>query len=61
MNRTKELEEKIRHHRDLYYKGSPEISDDVFDTLVQELEKIASDSLVLKEVGSPAEFAKSKH
>ena len=51
--RREELEDHIRHHRELYYNQQPEISDEEFDTLVDELQDLASDSPVLAEVGAP--------
>ena len=60
--RTKtSLEQKIKQHRELYYKGTPEISDDAFDTLVLALQKKDPNSPVLTQVGAPVEFAKVKH
>ena len=60
--RTKtSLAQKIKQHRELYYKGTPEISDDAFDTLVLALQKRDPNNPVLTQVGAPAEFAKVKH
>lgn len=36
---SKQLEAEIRRHRDLYYNQQPEISDEEFDTLVEEFKK----------------------
>ncbi|MCZ6794515.1 MAG: NAD-dependent DNA ligase LigA [Planctomycetota bacterium] len=49
------LEQEIRRHRDLYYNRQPEITDAEFDALVEELEKLAPDSPVLAEVGTPVD------
>lgn len=49
------LEAEIRHHRELYYNLTPEITDDEFDTLVEQLQEIAPESPVLAEVGAPPE------
>ncbi|MCH2129982.1 MAG: NAD-dependent DNA ligase LigA [Pirellulaceae bacterium] len=51
--RIDQLEEEVRHHRLLYYNEQPEISDEEFDTLVEELQEIAPNSPVLAEVGAP--------
>src|SRR5262245_64151957 len=51
--RVEELEREIRRHRDLYYNRQPVISDEEFDLLVDELEKLAPRSQVLAEVGAP--------
>ena len=37
MGRIQELEELIRHHKILYYRGAPEISDSAYDKLEDEL------------------------
>ncbi len=52
-NRREELEQLIRRHRELYYNREPEIGDEEFDTLVEELQELAPDSPVLEEVGAP--------
>lgn len=57
----KAIERKIKRHRELYYKGEPEISDEAFDTLFQELQRLDPTNQVLTQVGSKAEFAKAKH
>lgn len=49
---VKRLEKEILRHRDLYYKGNPELSDDDYDRLEEELREIAPDSPVLKAVGT---------
>jgi len=51
--RIQELEERIRHHRDLYYNGKPEITDAEFDRLVDDLRELSPESAVLSEVGAP--------
>ena len=51
--RVEELEREIRRHRDLYYNRQPAISDEEFDRLVDELERLAPDSPALAEVGAP--------
>lgn len=50
-----ELAEKIRHHRELYYRGVPEISDEEFDALEDRLRDLEPDHPVLAEVGAPPE------
>ncbi len=47
------LEHSIRYHRQLYYNQQPEISDEEFDTLVEQLQELAPESEVLAEVGAP--------
>jgi len=48
-----ELEAAVRHHNRLYFVDhAPEISDQEFDRLVQELKKRKPDSKVLGEIGS---------
>ena len=37
MNKEKELEALIEHHKVLYYQGRPEIEDHEFDKLEDEL------------------------
>ena len=49
--RVAALEAEIRRHRQLYYNETPEISDDEFDALEQELRELDPDSPVLREVG----------
>lgn len=56
-----ELEAAIRHHRNVYYNGRPQISDADFDTLVEALKKLAPDSPVLSEVGAPVVENKRDH
>src|SRR5262245_39437310 len=51
--RADELEREIRRHRDLYYNRQPVISDEEFDRMVDELERLAPESTVLAEVGAP--------
>jgi DNA ligase (NAD+) len=46
------LAAKIRHHRNLYYNGTPEISDAEFDALEDRLRDLAPDHPVLAEVGA---------
>lgn len=47
------LARQIRHHRDRYYAGDPEISDAEFDALEDRLRELAPDHPVLAEVGAP--------
>jgi DNA ligase (NAD+) len=47
------LAERIRHHRDRYYRGEPEISDAEFDALEDRLRQLAPDHPVLAELGAP--------
>lgn len=52
MNKEKDLENKIRHHKALYYQGRPEISDVEYDRLENELRNINPESQILNMVGS---------
>jgi len=62
MNKVKELEEQIIHHKMLYYAGRPEISDYKFDKLEEQLKNICPDSLVLEMIGAiPVTGEKVKH
>lgn len=45
------LERKIEKHRELYYKGIPEISDTDYDKLEAELRKIKPESILFQKVG----------
>ncbi len=50
-----ELEREIRHHNRLYWiDNAPEISDEEYDRLVRELERLAPDSPVLAEIAAGA-------
>ena len=59
MGRIAELQELILHHKIMYYQGKPEISDQNFDKLEDELRKLDPDNNALKVVGS-AELSKDK-
>lgn len=50
-NRVQELEKLILHHKELYYQGKPEISDEKFDKLEEELKKLDPENPVLDIVG----------
>ena len=57
-----ELETEIRRHSELYYNGTPEITDKEFDDLVDELKALDPDSPALAEVGAaPVWGRKVKH
>jgi len=62
MNHTKvqELEQKILRHKELYYKGSPEISDEAFDKLESQLRDIDPKNPVLQMVGYEAKDTTNK-
>lgn len=48
-----ELEELVRYHNDAYFqRNAPEISDELFDKLVETLRRKSPDSLMLQQVGS---------
>jgi len=51
----KELEDKVRKHRRLYYAGEPEITDEAFDAIEDTLRRFYPDSPVLAETGAPPE------
>lgn len=51
-DRIKELEMLILKHKDLYYKGKPQISDFDYDKLEDELRSLDSHNYVLEIVGS---------
>lgn len=53
VKKERELEKQIRYHRDLYYNKQPEILDEAFDFLVEELQKLSPNSPVLAEVQKP--------
>ncbi|MBN2873636.1 MAG: NAD-dependent DNA ligase LigA [Spirochaetales bacterium] len=61
--RVAELEAVITRHQNLYYNGTPEISDAAFDELWDELVALAPDSAVLARVGRDASdgFQKARH
>ncbi len=46
------LAENIRHHRRLYYNETPELSDESFDALENQLRKLAPNHPVFAEVGA---------
>lgn len=48
MNRQVELENLIKKYATSYYSGESEVSDEYFDSLVEELKQIAPDSELLK-------------
>lgn len=50
-NRIQELEKLILHHKERYYTGKAEISDEAYDKLENELKKLDSDNPVLQLVG----------
>ena len=54
----KELAEEIRKHKKLYYEGTPEITDEEFDGLVERLRELDPENEVLEEVGAPIESDK---
>jgi len=47
---VQELEEKIKYYAQKYYEGDPEVSDDVFDTLVAELTRLNPTNRLLKTI-----------
>ena len=54
--RLKELREAIRHHEECYYiRNAPEISDEQFDELLHELERLEADHPELVTADSPTQ------
>ena len=54
--RIKELRDAIRHHEERYYiDNDPEISDEEYDRLLHELEKLEADSPDLIATDSPTQ------
>lgn len=51
INRVRELEKSILHHKELYYRGKAEISDEAYDKLEAELKRIDPNNPVLNLVG----------
>ena len=47
INDVEYLEKQIKYYADKYYQGEPEITDELFDSLVDELRKIKPDSQIL--------------
>jgi DNA ligase (NAD+) len=58
--RVHELERLILHHKELYYGGRPEISDEKYDKLEAELKKIDPGNPVLSIVGFDSKEATNK-
>jgi len=55
---------RIEHHREMYYDGIPEISDEEYDKLENRLKELDPDNPILKKVGSELKqstFSKVKH
>ncbi|MGE3608831.1 MAG: NAD-dependent DNA ligase LigA [Bacteriovoracaceae bacterium] len=50
-DRIQELEKLILHHKECYYKGTPEISDEKYDKIEDELRKLDPENPVLHTVG----------
>ncbi len=60
LNRIQELEKLILKHKDLYYRGFAEISDEAFDQLEDELKKLDPLNPVLNIVGSATQETSEK-
>ena len=52
MDRVRHLEQEILKHKELYYSGKAEISDEAYDKLEEELRSLAPNSYALSIVGS---------
>jgi DNA ligase (NAD+) len=50
-NRIQELEKKILHHKELYYRGKVEISDEAYDKIEAELKSLDPQNPILKLIG----------
>ena len=61
MERIKELEKLILKHKALYYQGTPEIDDDEYDSLEEELRCLDKNNKVLSVVGDSGVPQKIKH
>lgn len=60
--RIKELEQQIIHHRNLYYNHIPEISDEEYDKLEEELKSLDPQNELFSKVGAnPTYGQKIKH
>ncbi len=51
VNRIQELEKLILHHKERYYRGAAEVSDEKYDKLEDELRKLDPENPVLRLVG----------
>lgn len=60
VNRIQELEKLILHHKERYYSGRAEISDEKYDRLEEELKKLDPENPVLSLVGSKQTESSSK-
>lgn len=49
--KSSDLESQIKYHATKYYEGQPEISDEEFDNLLDDLRRINPNSILLKTVG----------
>ncbi len=62
MNRIAELEKLVAHHKALYWRGRPEISDHDYDKLEDELRTLDPDNKILETIGHIGESGlKVKH
>lgn len=61
--RIQKLEKEIKYHQDLYYNKQPEISDEDFDVLWDELKELDPQNALFKTVGvdTGEGFAKAEH
>ncbi len=62
-SRIKELEESIRHHQQLYYNEEPEITDEEFDSMWDELAILDPKNQLFSSIGEDASdrWPKSRH
>ena len=63
LERIKELVREVKYHQDLYYNKQPEISDEDFDLLWDELKRLDPNNEVFKTVGADTGdgFEKAEH
>ncbi len=57
---VKELEKLLLYHKELYYKGKPEISDEAYDALERDLKRLDPENPVLDVIGSLFESSTDK-
>lgn len=58
--RTRELEQLIAHHKAAYYQGRPEISDEAYDKLEDELRRLDPKNPILELVGTSVDLSSEK-
>ncbi len=56
-----DLEKEVARHRDLYYRGVPDLTDPEYDALERRLLQLDPDNAVANSVGAPSTFHSVKH